>query len=122
MLLTISRLFYGQEGIIGRHYHQFDVKEEKNSFIKHTTHDNEVTQVASFIFVFYKEFISSQDINKCVFHPSCSVYTIESIKKLGILEGLANSFDRLTRCNPFSQEYYSIDSKTQRLYDPVETK
>lgn len=122
MLLTISKINFGQQDILLTHYNQFDIEEEKTSFRDYTSQENEVNQMASFFFLFYKEFVSSQDVNSCVFHPSCSVYTIESIRKLGLLEGLANSFDRLCRCNPFSQKYYTLDSKTHKLYDPVQEK
>ncbi len=122
VFLIISKIDYGQQDLLNLHYNQFDVKQEKTSFREYTSNENDVNQIASFFFIFYKDYVSSQDINSCVFHPSCSVYAIESIKKLGLLEGLANSFDRLCRCNPFSQKYYPVDAKTQKLYDPVQEK
>jgi putative component of membrane protein insertase Oxa1/YidC/SpoIIIJ protein YidD len=123
ILLIISKIVIGQEDdLITSYYHQFDVNRNETSYKEHTTKDSEAKVVASFFFLFYKEYISSQDINTCVFTPSCSVYAMESIKKLGLLEGLVNAFDRLTRCHPMAQKYYPIDPQTQRLYDPVPDK
>jgi uncharacterized protein len=70
-------------------------------------------------FAFYKTFISSQDGMKCTFHPSCSVYAINTIQTNGLL-GILDAIDRLTRCNGISPEKYHIHEPTQRFYDPVE--
>lgn len=85
-----------------------------------TQKDNEIQQVVSFLFLFYKNFISSQDGASCVFYPSCSVYAVQAIQKQGIIKGTMNAFDRLTRCNVLSPEQYEINPKTHLLYDPVE--
>lgn len=119
IFLIISSAGFGQDDLITIHYNQFDVKSEKTSYKEHAAYNNEVTQLTSFFFIFYKEFVSSQDINTCVFTPSCSVYAMESIKKLGILEGILNAFDRLTRCHSFSRKYYTEDPVTHKMYDPV---
>lgn len=71
-------------------------------------------------YVAYKVFLSSQDLDSCVFSPSCSTYSIQSIQKHGLLIGLAASFDRLSRCHPFSGSNYSINPLNNRLYDPVD--
>jgi putative component of membrane protein insertase Oxa1/YidC/SpoIIIJ protein YidD len=122
ILLITSKVSFSQRDLILNYYHQFDVKQEKTSYAEHTSNENETEVVTSLFFIFYKEYISSQDINSCVFTPSCSVYAMESIKKLGLFEGLANAFDRLSRCHPMASKYYPIDPKTQRLYDPVQEK
>jgi uncharacterized protein len=70
-------------------------------------------------FAFYKTFISSQDGVKCTFHPSCSVYALNTIKTNGLL-GILDAIDRLTRCNGISPEKYHIHEPSQRFYDPVE--
>ena len=72
------------------------------------------------LFVSYKMVLSSQDMDSCVFSPSCSVYGIESIKRKGILAGLLNTFDRLTRCHPLASGRYPLDPSKQKLYDPVD--
>ena len=76
--------------------------------------------VFSSLFLFYKTFISSQDGNVCVFTPSCSEYCLSAVKKQGLLLGLANTFDRLSRCNMFAPEKYHIHRLTKKLYDPAD--
>ncbi len=80
---------------------------------------NELQFVASLLFVSYKVLISSQDMDACVFSPSCSVYAIQSIKKKGIITGMLEASDRLQRCHPGANGHYPIDPKTHKLYDPV---
>jgi putative membrane protein insertion efficiency factor len=66
---------------------------------------------------FYQKIISEQVSAVCSFEPSCSAFSIQSIKQLGILKGLLLTADRLTRCNGQAQaesEYY--------LYDPLKAK
>ena len=72
------------------------------------------------LFYGYKNFVSSQDMGSCVFHPSCSVYAIQSIKKKGVFFGSMSAFDRLTRCHPFSKDKYPLDNSKNHLYDPVD--
>ncbi len=119
ILLIISKITFGQMDLLSTHYNQFDVSEDKISYTQFASYKNEAQQLASFFFLFYKEFISSQDMNTCVFYPSCSVYTMESIKSKGFLLGLISGFDRLCRCHPMAQKYYPIHPETKRLYDPV---
>ena len=49
----------------------------------------------------YKQFISSQDGDVCVFEPSCSVYMVEAIRQEGLIVGYMDGIDRLMRCRPF---------------------
>jgi uncharacterized protein len=39
----------------------------------------------------------------CKYHPSCSQYAIEALRKHGLLKGSAMAAWRLLRCNPWSQ-------------------
>ncbi len=80
---------------------------------------NELKQISTMLFVFYKEFFSSQDGNHCVFYPSCSAYTINAVKKQGIVVGLMNGVDRLSRCNRLSPENYKMYKNTNLFYDPL---
>ena len=79
---------------------------------------NEFKLILSSGFAFYKTFVSSQDVMKCTFYPSCSVYAYETVKTNGLL-GVLDAIDRLTRCNGISPEKYHIHESTQRYYDPV---
>lgn len=81
---------------------------------------NELAFIFSAAFVIYKEVFSSQDIDACVFTPSCSVYAIESIKQQGVVVGFFSAIDRLTRCNPWPKKGVPIDLKTGKYWDPVE--
>ncbi len=38
---------------------------------------------------------------RCRFHPSCSRYFIEAVRKYGALRGTAKGLWRLARCHPF---------------------
>jgi putative membrane protein insertion efficiency factor len=78
---------------------------------------NEVQYLFSGLFLFYKTFFSSQDLNVCTFTPSCSEYGILAIKKNGIIMGGIKTMDRLTRCNGLSPEKYEIDEKAKLLKD-----
>lgn len=39
----------------------------------------------------------------CRFHPSCSVYGYQTIKKAGLIKGLPKAVWRILRCNPWSK-------------------
>jgi len=39
----------------------------------------------------------------CRFFPSCSEYSCQAIGKYGLIKGLAKSFKRIIRCNPFNE-------------------
>lgn len=83
---------------------------------------NEIESTFSAMFMFYKNFISSQDIDACIFYPSCSVYAIECIhhEKNKIAASLKIS-DRVMRCHPLvSKGSYTIDKKTGKYFDPIE--
>lgn len=94
------------------------VKEEYKENL--ANNKSELQYLISGLFFIYKDFFSSQDFNHCVFHPSCSVYCIESIKQKGFIKGGIKTFDRLARCNGFSNHKYEKDYQRKRLLDPVE--
>jgi putative membrane protein insertion efficiency factor len=81
---------------------------------------NMVKAAVGALFVFYRNYISSQDGSHCSFYPSCSSYALQSIKKKGLIVGLLNTFDRLSRCNGLSEENYPLKKGTNLLYDPVD--
>jgi uncharacterized protein len=120
IFLITSNIAFGQQDLLITHYHQFDVKDQKTSYVGYTSNNNEAQLLASLFFLFYKQFISSQDMNSCVFTPSCSVYTMQSVKSKGFIIGIISGFDRLSRCHPLGQKYYPIDPVTKKLYDPVQ--
>ena len=88
-----------------------------SSYVKKSS--NELEFSAALLFLGYKEFFSSQDMQSCVFYPSCSVYAIESLNKDPFPLSVFKIFDRLTRCHPLaSPKHYHIHDSGQ-LYDPV---
>ncbi len=54
----------------------------------------------------YKKVLSPILPRACRFYPTCSAYTVEAIRKKGVLKGLGMGFYRVLRCNPFSAGGY----------------
>ena len=44
--------------------------------------------------------------NRCRFHPSCSQYFIDAVRKYGAIRGGAKGLWRLARCHPFNPGGY----------------
>jgi uncharacterized protein len=83
------------------------------------THKKLADKIISSMYVFYKRYISSQDMSTCGFNPSCSTYALQAIKSQGLVIGVINFFDRFARCNGLSPETYDVDPKLMLLSDPV---
>jgi putative membrane protein insertion efficiency factor len=82
--------------------------------------NNELEATAAILFLGYKSFFSSQDMNSCVFTPSCSVYAIENLQHKNPIEAYLKIFDRLSRCHPLSTKgEYQYNFQTQKFYDPA---
>lgn len=83
---------------------------------------NEIESTFSAMFLFYKEFISSQDVDACVFQPTCSVYAIECIHhEKNKLIAFMKISDRLMRCHGLgSPNSYKTDKKTGKYCDAIE--
>ncbi len=91
------------------HQHHLSLSKDNN---------NELEFLFSNLFLFYKSFVSSQDFSSCMFSPSCSEYGIIAIKRIGLLEGIVATFDRLTRCHPLILPgEYQYDEKTGLFID-----
>ena len=41
----------------------------------------------------------------CRFHPTCSEYMLQAIKKYGPSRGVIKGFSRIRKCHPFSKEF-----------------
>lgn len=50
----------------------------------------------------YQIWISPLFGPKCRFHPTCSQYFIEAVRKYGAIRGALKGFWRILRCNPFN--------------------
>lgn len=79
----------------------------------------EIFETLKLLFTGYKYLVSSQDIQACNFHPSCSVYAMETIRSNGILSGGLDTFDRISRCHPLALDQYEIHSESGLASDPV---
>lgn len=105
---------------VNKHKHVFTNSDnEKKEYKIAKSNSNELQLAFSGLFLFYKNFISSQDGVSCVFTPSCSEYGLMAIKEQGLFKGMANTFDRLTRCHALSADKYEKAPKSQLLIDPL---
>ena len=60
----------------------------------------------------YRRLISPGLPARCKYHPSCSEYAVEAIRRYGVLRGAVLAVWRILRCNPWSHGGY----------DPVEAQ
>jgi hypothetical protein len=50
----------------------------------------------------YQRVVSPAIPQRCKYHPSCSAYAVQAIRRYGILRGVVLAGWRLLRCNPWS--------------------
>lgn len=62
--------------------------------------------VVSAIIKAYKYLISPILPSSCRFHPSCSEYALDALKKYGLAKGLWLTVKRIVRCHPLSDGGY----------------
>ena len=55
---------------------------------------------------FYQLAISPYTPSSCRYEPSCSQYTIEALKKRGVIVGLLLSLKRIFSCHPWGGSGY----------------
>jgi hypothetical protein len=51
---------------------------------------------------------------KCCYYPSCSNYTIEAIKKNGVIKGIIIGFLRIIKCHPWSSGGFDPVDKSKK--------
>ena len=51
----------------------------------------------------YQLFVSPLSPGRCKYHPSCSQYAVDAIRRHGVVVGSAKAVWRLLRCNPWSR-------------------
>jgi len=49
----------------------------------------------------YKFLISPLIPQSCIYHPTCSIYMLQSIKEFGVVFGTWRGIKRICRCTPF---------------------
>lgn len=54
----------------------------------------------------YKLIISPHLPNACRFHPTCSNYSVEALKRFGPIRGSILTIYRIIRCNPIGGHGY----------------
>jgi hypothetical protein len=52
---------------------------------------------------FYQRLLSPAFPARCKYHPTCSQYAVDAIRKHGVARGSAKAAWRLLRCNPWSR-------------------
>jgi uncharacterized protein len=63
----------------------------------------------------YQRVLSPAIPARCKYHPSCSAYALEAVRRFGILRGSVLAGWRLLRCNPWS--HGGVDFVTgQRIF------
>ena len=65
-----------------------------------------ITHPIIVIIKFYQFFISPILGQNCRYLPTCSEYSIQSIKKFGILKGTFISLKRISKCHPWGNHGY----------------
>jgi len=63
-------------------------------------------EVASLPIHFYRYVISPLTPAACRHIPSCSVYSLDALKKHGLLQGGIMAANRIARCNPWGTQGY----------------
>ena len=63
----------------------------------------------------YKFLLSPLIGNSCRFFPSCSDYSIESLKTFGFFKGLYFSLKRILSCHPWSEGGFDPIKKQTRV-------
>ncbi len=116
--LLLSTFLFGQNEIDISFFEGLNTEDENRVLRSDINEDDGVfDQTAKFFYNNYKRYISSQDGNRCSFHPSCSTYFIQSVQLNGIVLGSIQAFDRLMRCNGLSPEKYEIDLERKTFID-----
>lgn len=64
--------------------------------------------VSPFLFLIrvYQNLISPLTPASCRFHPTCSQYALEALKKHGLLKGSKLALKRISKCHPWGGSGY----------------
>jgi uncharacterized protein len=66
---------------------------------------------------FYQRAISPAIPARCKYHPTCSEYAVQAVRRYGVLRGVVLAAWRLLRCNPWS--HGGVDFvEDQKLFRP----
>jgi uncharacterized protein len=59
-----------------------------------------------FLIRFYQVVLSPLKPQSCRFHPTCSYYALQAIKKYGIFKGSWLALKRISKCHPWGKSGY----------------
>jgi putative membrane protein insertion efficiency factor len=93
-------------------------KDSKSAFIKY----NPVSLTFGGLLFIYQNTISYQFSADCLYNPSCSEFSKNSIREYGLFKGCLLSADRLMRCNRISAAGIpacKFDKHTHKVCDSV---
>lgn len=62
-----------------------------------------IKALCSKLILFYQKYLSA---HTCMYRPTCSQYTLESINNYGVILGIFMGFFRILRCHPLSRGGY----------------
>ena len=68
----------------------------------------------------YQSVVSPQFSASCLFHPSCSNFSIQLIREFGLIKGIALSADRVSRCSRIAatdMNPLKIDDKSGKVVE-----
>lgn len=54
-----------------------------------------------YFILIYQKYISPIKGPTCRFYPTCSSYSIEALKKYGVIKGIYLTVIRISKCHPF---------------------
>jgi len=57
--------------------------------------------IVIFFIRFYRKALSPLKLPTCRFYPSCSEYSLECVKKYGVVKGALKGIARILKCHPF---------------------
>jgi putative membrane protein insertion efficiency factor len=63
----------------------------------------------------YQRVVSPVLAPRCRYHPSCSEYAVQAVRRHGVLRGIVLAIWRLLRCNPWSRGGFDY-VEDQRLF------
>jgi len=82
---------------------------------------NPVNAVFGGLLFIYQNALSQQFSANCLYHPSCSDFSKQSVREYGLLKGVFLSADRVMRCNRIAATgIHPLRIENNKVQDPVD--
>lgn len=82
---------------------------------------NPINLVFGGLLFLYQNTLSQQFSATCLYEPSCSEFSKQSIRKYGLLKGIFLSADRITRCNRIAATgIHPLRVENNKVADPID--